>query len=164
MSAFDDVLEANRGYAERFELAGLAAPAAQGLAVLTCIDSRIEPLSMLGLQPGDAKILRNAGARVTEDAIRSLTLATNLLNVSRIMIVAHTDCAMAGSSEAELRARLAARNPEADFRGVELHAATDQLASLAADVELLRACPRLHRHVIVGGFVYDVGTGLLRPA
>ena len=77
----------------RFHTTGLEARAAQGLAVLTCIDSRIEPLAMLGLRPGDAKILRNAGARVTSDVLRSLVLASNLLGVERVMLIAHTDAA-----------------------------------------------------------------------
>src|SRR5262249_58644442 len=75
------------------------ARAAQGLAVLTCIDSRIEPLAMLGLKPGDVKILRNAGARVTEDVLRTLVLAHYLLGATRAMVIAHTDCRMAADNE-----------------------------------------------------------------
>src|SRR4051812_23416288 len=71
-SSFADVLDANRAYASGFPLAGLEPQAARGLAILTCMDSRIEPLALLGLVPGDAKILRNAGARITDDALRSL--------------------------------------------------------------------------------------------
>ena len=76
---FADVLTANQAYAGAFRLAELEARAAKGLGVLTCMDSRIDPLAMLGLEPGDAKILRNAGARVTEDALRTLVLASYLL-------------------------------------------------------------------------------------
>ena len=89
---FADVLAANETYADDFPLPGLPAHAAKGLAVLTCIDSRIEPLAMLGLVPGDAKILRNAGARVTDDVLRTLVLASYLLGVDRAMVIAHTDC------------------------------------------------------------------------
>ena len=81
-------LEANHRYSDGFELGGLDARAARGLAVLTCMDSRIEPLAMLGLRPGDAKILRNAGARVTDDVLRTLVLAAYLLGVDRTMVVA----------------------------------------------------------------------------
>src|SRR5215210_3598807 len=94
-ATFDDVLAANEAYASGFRLRDLEARAAEGLAVLTCMDSRIEPLAMLGLQPGDAKILRNAGARVTDDALRTLVLASYLLGVDRAMVVAHTHCRMA---------------------------------------------------------------------
>ncbi|HSL65209.1 MAG TPA: carbonic anhydrase, partial [Gaiellaceae bacterium] len=96
--AFADVLAANEAYARDFRLAALHGRAAKGLALLTCMDSRVEPLSMLGLLPGDAKIFRNAGARVTEDVLRTLVLATSLLGVDRVMVVAHTDCRMAGGS------------------------------------------------------------------
>ncbi len=89
-----DVLAANEAYAQEFRLEGLAPRAAMGLAVLTCMDSRIEPLRMLGLEPGDAKILRNAGARVTDDVLRTLVLASYLLGVDRAMVVAHTKCRM----------------------------------------------------------------------
>src|SRR3954447_17268964 len=104
--SFIDVLAANAEYVRTFPNAGLPAVAARGLAVVTCMDSRIEPLAMLGLRPGDAKILRNAGARVTADALRSLILATNLLGVTRICVVQHTDCAMAGTTDDLVRARL----------------------------------------------------------
>ena len=76
---FDDLLDANRRYQSEFHDSGVPGKAAKGLAVLTCIDSRIDPLAMLGLKAGDAKILRNAGARVTDDALRSLVLAANFL-------------------------------------------------------------------------------------
>src|ERR1700675_3414652 len=105
---FDDLLEANRRYRTEFHDSGMAGIAAKGLAVLTCIDSRIDPLAMLGLRAGDAKIVRNAGARATRDALRSLVLAVNLLGVTRVCVVQHTDCAMVGTTEVDLRARIGA--------------------------------------------------------
>src|SRR5688500_20368883 len=94
MDPFEDVLTANADYGREFADAGAAGRAARGLAVVTCMDSRIEPLQMLGLSKGDAKILRNAGARVTDDVLRTLVLAVHLLGVERVMVVAHTDCRM----------------------------------------------------------------------
>src|SRR4051812_38228212 len=129
-NAFDDLIEANRTYAASFEHAQLQAPAAKRLAVLTCIDSRIEPLGMLGLKPGDAKILRNAGARVTDDALRSLILAIHLLDVDRVLVVAHTDCAVGDTTDAQLRAHISG----AEAIGIDFHAAEDQHQTLAADV------------------------------
>ena len=105
---FFDVLAANRSYAATYRFAGLEPHAARGLAVLTCMDSRIDPLRMLGLRPGDAKILRNAGARVTDDVLRTLVLATTLLDVERVMVVAHTQCRMAAGTEDEVHAAIAA--------------------------------------------------------
>lgn len=158
---FEDILTANRRYAEGFGLAGLAASARRGLAVVTCIDSRIEPLAMLGLDPGDAKIIRNAGGRVSEDAVRSLILATNLLGVDRICVVQHTRCAMVGTTNAEICGRLAdggsGTSADWDFLPID-----DQVPVLRADVERIRTEPLLPRGVSVAGFVYDVDTGLLR--
>src|SRR5439155_18747058 len=100
--------DANRRYRTEFHDSGVEGKAARGLAVLTCIDSRIDPLAMLGLRAGDAKIIRNAGARVTDDALRSLVLATNLLSVTRVCVVQHTDCAMVGTTNDEIRSRIGA--------------------------------------------------------
>jgi carbonic anhydrase len=153
---FADELAANEGYAGSFAYAGLKPHAAQGLAVLTCIDSRIEPLTMLGLAPGDAKILRNAGARVTPDVLRTLVLASHLLGVDRVMVIAHTDCRMTGREEHVHEAVQAAGAP--DTSEFDFLATDDQVATLQADVELLRSSPFL-THVRVGGFRYDVESG-----
>ena len=158
--AFADVLGANEGHAARFQLADLAAGAAKGLGVLTCMDSRIDPLGMLGLAPGDAKILRNAGARVTDDVLRTLVLASFLLGVERVMVVAHTSCAMANSSEADVHGAIrAAGGP--DTRSISFLTTDDQEYSLRADVQRLRSWPYLG-DVSVGGFIYDLKTGRLR--
>ncbi len=109
--AFADVIAANRRYAAEFHLSGLKPVAAAGLAVVTCMDSRIEPLAMLGLKPGDAKIMRNAGARVTTDVLRTLVVATHLLGVRRVMVVPHTKCRMAAVTEAEIDGRLRPAGP-----------------------------------------------------
>lgn len=157
---FDDLLDANRRYQETFAHGGLAARAARGLAVVTCIDSRIEPLAMLGLVPGDAKIIRNAGGRITDDALRSLILAVNLLGVDRVAVVQHTRCAMAQEGNDGLRARITELRG-VDASGWDFGAIDDQQAVLAADVALVRACPLLPRGLVVEGFIYDVATGAL---
>jgi carbonic anhydrase len=158
--AFGDVLAANDQYADGYALGGLPARAARGLAVLTCMDSRIEPLAMLGLAAGDAKILRNAGARVTEDVLRTLVLAAYLLGVTRIMVVAHTHCRMAAGVEDAVHDEIrAAGGP--DTRSIAFLTTGDQEASLVADVQRIRSWPYL-RDVEVGGFLYDLDTGRLR--
>ncbi len=155
--AFGDVLEANAGYVSGFRLAGLEAWAAKGLAILTCMDSRIEPLAMLGLAPGDAKILRNAGARVTDDVLRTLVLARYLLGVDRIMVVAHTRCRMADGTEEDVHdAVRAAGGP--DTRSISFLMAADQEEALRTDVQRARSWPYLGACAI-GGFLYDVDTG-----
>jgi carbonic anhydrase len=159
---FDDLLNANRRYQQRFIDSGMRGRAARGLAVLTCIDSRIDPLAMLGLTPGDAKIIRNAGARVTDDALRSLVLAVNLLGVDRICVVAHTDCAMAGSTDDQVRERVGEASG-ADATGWTFLATTDQHRTLREDIARIRACELLPERVVVGGFVFDVHSGALVP-
>ena len=156
---FADVLAANAAYAQDFRLAGLEARAARGLAVLTCMDSRIEPLAMLGLQPGDAKILRNAGARVTDDVLRTLVLASYLLGVDRAMVVAHTKCRMAAGEEDDVHDAVAAAGGP-DTRSLAFLVTADQEATLRADVQRVRSWPYLAR-LRVGGFLYDVDTGRL---
>ena len=160
-AGFDDVLAANQKYASDFALAGLSGVAARGLAVLTCMDSRIEPLTMLGLAPGDAKLLRNAGARVTDEVLETLVLARYLLGVERVMVIAHTQCRMAsgGGAEALHEAIRAAGGP--NTRGIAFQTTDDQEATLRHDVERVRSSPYLPG-VVVGGFIYDVDTGLLR--
>ena len=160
---FDDLIEGNQRYAESFELGELKAPAARGLAVVTCIDSRIEPLQMLGLKPGDAKILRNAGARVTEDVLRSLVLATNLLNVSRICIVQHTDCAVAKSSNEDFQTTIG-KLRGTDASSWDFLAINDQQTVLTSDVKKVEECELIPQDVTVAGFIYDVKTGKLNPA
>lgn len=155
---FADVLAANEAYARHFPHRGLQARAAQGLAVLTCIDSRIEPLALLGLEPGDAKILRNAGARVTNDMLRTLVLASHLLGVDRLMVIAHTDCRMTGTEDDVHTALRDAGAP--DTRELDFLVTEDQRETVRDDVQLLRSSPYL-THVRVGGFRYDVETGLL---
>ena len=156
---FADELAANETYANSFSLPGLQARAVKGLAVLTCIDSRIEPLAMLGLRPGDAKILRNAGARVTDDVLRTLVLATYLLGVDRAMVIAHTDCRMTTRSEDDLHTAVTdAGGP--DTRSLAFLVTNNQQETVRADVQRIRSWPYLTR-LHVGGFLYHVETGRL---
>src|SRR3989337_1844799 len=141
-NGFDDLLAANEGYAAQYTSAGLAGKAARGLAVVTCMDSRIEPLQMLGLSKGDAKILRNAGARVTDDVLRTLVLAVHLLGVDRVMVVAPTQCRMAGGSEQDVHTAVQqAGGP--DTRSIAFLVTTDQEHSLRTDVQRARSWPYL---------------------
>jgi len=157
--AFSDVLKANQTYAAGFRLAALEARAAKGLAMLTCMDSRIDPLALLGLAPGDAKILRNAGARVTDDVLRTLVLASHLLDVDRVMVVAHTGCLMGGEEKEVHEAIRSAGGP--DTRSIAFLTTRDQERSVRADVQRVRSWPYLG-NVTVGGFIYDLNTGRLR--
>ena len=161
MGSFDDVLAANEAYAAAFVDAGLPGQAGKGLAVVTCMDSRINPLGMLGLVKGDAKILRNAGGRVTEDVLRTLVLAVHLLGVERILIVEHTECKMASATVEEVHEGIFEASG-LDTRSLDFQLMDDQLAALAVDVQKVRSSPYLPAELVVGGFLYDVRTGVLR--
>ena len=160
MTEFDDLLAANRTFAEDFDLGGFDGVAHAGVAIVTCMDSRIDPLGMLGLSVGDAKIFRNPGARVTPQALEALVLGVHLLGVRRILVICHTRCAMAGSTEAELRERVGA-SADADASWQTFAVVGDQRVALAEDVAKVRSHPLIPDEVAVGGFVYDVDTGLV---
>ena len=160
--AFDDLLAANRAYAETFDLSGFDGIAHAGIAIVTCMDSRIDPLRMVGLEPGDAKIFRNPGGRVTDQALEALVLGVHLLNVRRILVVPHTRCAMASATLDELRARVG-ESAGQDASWQTFGVVADQVAALEDDVRKVRSHPLIPDTVQVGGFVYDVDTGLLDP-
>ena len=161
MGSFDDVLASNEAYASRFVDTGLPGQAAKGLAVVTCMDSRIDPLHMLGLEPGEAKILRNAGGRVTDDVLRTLVLATHLLGVNRVLVVEHTDCRMASATDEQVHQQILAQSG-VDTRSLDFQTMDDQLLSLRNDVQRVCSSPYLPEDLAVGGFLYDVRTGLLK--
>jgi len=161
MRMFHELLDSNRQYAQSFDLGGVPARAARSFALLTCMDSRIEPLVMLGLRPGDAKILRNAGGRVTPDALRSLVFATTFLGVTHVAVMHHSDCALAHRSDAQVRSSLSGAQRHA-VRDWDLLVMPDPDAALAADVQAVRSCEALSAGVVVVGWRYDVGTGLVQ--
>lgn len=160
--SFADVLAANERYAAGFTASGLTGRAAKGLAIVTCMDSRIDPLSIVGMRAGDAKILRNAGARVTDDVLRTLVLATYLLNVHRVLVMPHTQCRMAEATEPAIHQTIL-EDHGVDTRSLEFRTVTDQVAALAYDVTRLRSHPLLPKDLVVAGAIYDVGTGRLSP-
>jgi carbonic anhydrase len=157
---FDDLLDANRSFAEHFELAGFDGVAHAGVAMVTCMDSRIDPLGMIGLHPGDAKIFRNPGGRVTDQALEALVLGVHLLGVRRILVVPHTRCAMATSTLDEMRARVTASAGQ-DASWQTFGVVEDQEGTLRDDVRKIRSHPLIPDSIAVGGFLYDVDTGLV---
>lgn len=160
VSDFSDLIAANEKFVANFVPEGLNGRAAKGLAIVTCMDSRIAPLSIVGMKPGDAKILRNAGARVTEDVLRTLILATHLLGVTRILVMPHTDCRMASGDEAAIHQAIY-ESSGVDTRSVEIRTVTDQRAALELDLMRIRTYPLLPKELeVVGGF-YDVKSGKL---
>lgn len=157
---FDDLLAANRDFAAHFGLAGFDGVARAGVAIVTCMDSRIDPLGMVGLEPGDAKIFRNPGGRVTDQALEALVLGVHLLNVDRILVIPHTRCAMASSTLDQVREKVGASAGQ-DVSWQTFSMVPDQRAALADDVHKVVSHPLVPDTVKVGGFLYDVDTGLL---
>lgn len=159
---FKDLTDANAQYIKTFKYSELTGVAQRGVAIVTCMDSRINPLSVVGMRSGDAKILRNAGARVTEDVLRTLVLATYLLGVKRILIMPHTQCRMAESTEAEIHETIDEQFG-VNTSSLEFRTTKDQIGELKKDVNRVRSYPLLNTGVSVGGAIYDVKTGSITP-
>ena len=158
--SFNDLLEANRDYAQDFEHGGFDGIARAGVAILTCMDSRIEPLEMVGLHIGDVKILRSPGGRVSTSMMTGLVLSVQLLQVDRIMIIPHTKCAMASGTDEDLRQTISERSGM-DTTWLDFGTTQDQVQRLHHDVRAVRNHPLIKDRAEVGGFMYDVDTGLL---
>jgi carbonic anhydrase len=160
--SFKDALVANDDYIKNFKYSELTGTAQQGLAIVTCMDSRINPLSVVGMKSGDAKILRNAGARVTDDVLRTLVLATYLLGVERILIMPHTNCRMAQVDDVEIHREIDAKYG-VDTSEIEFKTVPDQRQALIEDVQKIRGYRLIKTGVVVGGAIYDVATGKITP-
>jgi carbonic anhydrase len=160
--SFSAEITANDGYIKTFKYSGLTGTAQKGLAIVTCMDSRINPLSVVGMRSGDAKILRNAGARVTDDVLRTLVLATYLLGVERILIMPHTNCRMAQVDDVEIHREIDTKYG-IDTSEIEFKTVPDQRQALIEDVQKVRSYRLINKDVIVGGAIYDVATGKITP-
>ena len=148
MTLLDDLLAASESAARP---AVLDQRPAHRLAVVTCMDARIDVFAVLGLELGDAHVIRNAGGRLTDDVLRSLALSSSALGVDTVVVMQHTKCGLEGASEAELRARTGA---DLDFLPI-----ADHEAALKADIERLSGTPYLSALQRIAGFVYDVESG-----
>jgi carbonic anhydrase len=161
VSVTDEVLTANGKYAAQFKLGGLAMPPARHLAVVACMDARLTVEEMLGLNTGDAHIIRNAGGVVTEDAIRSLVISHHLLKTNEFVVINHTDCGMLTFKDEELRERLEKETGIAAVAPASFHAFADVAANVRRGVQRIGAHPWIPKQIPVRGFVYDVKTGKL---
>lgn len=144
------LLDANEGYARARALLNDSRPS-RNLAVVTCMDARIDVFAVLGLHLGEAHVIRNAGGRVTEDVLRSLALSTHVLGVRTVVVMQHTNCGLAGVTDAELQRLTGA---DLGFLPIDDHA-----AALHEDVEMLVSTPYLHPLLVVVGLVFDVESG-----
>ncbi len=160
MTAIDDFLTNNERHASGFDGAELADPPRKKVAVVACMDARMDIPALLGLESGDAHVMRNAGGSVTDDMLRSLTVSQRKLATEEIMLIHHTRCGMAsfeGKAFAnELEAEVGACPP------FDIGTFSDPDANVRASMERVRGCPFLLHREKVRGFVYDIDTGVLR--
>jgi len=162
MSITDDALRANQTYAAQFDAGGLAMPPAKKLAVLACMDARLDPAQILGLKPGEAHVIRNAGGIATEDAVRSLIISHYLLGTQEFMVINHTDCGMLTFKDHDLMERLKRDTGTPAVAPAAFHSFTNLDQNVRDQVMKLRAHPWVPKQISIRGFIYDVKTGKLR--
>lgn len=159
MSTVDELLQANAAYARDFDQGGLPMPPSRKVAVVACMDARLDVYRLLGLSLGQAHVIRNAGGVVSDDVIRSLVISQQLLGTREVMLVHHTDCGMLTFRDDELKDRLEQRTGVRPAFAME--AFRDPAADVAQSLRRLRASPLIPADVPVRGFVYQVETGRL---
>jgi carbonic anhydrase len=157
MAIGDEIRAANDRYTGSFEKGDLPMPPGRRFAVVTCMDARLDPARFLGLEEGDAHVIRNAGGIVTEDALRSLVISHHLLGTQEAIVIGHTDCGMLTFQDSELRERL---GPEAE--GVDFHSFPELDARVGESVAAIQGSPLLPDSFGAAGYVYDVRSGALR--
>src|SRR6266699_3594515 len=162
MTVVQEFLEANEDYARNFQKGNLPMPPARHVAVLTCMDARIDPARLLGLEEGDAHVIRNAGGRASEDAIRSLVISEQLLGTTEIVVIHHTDCGMLTFSNDDLRTKVK-QELHANADNIDFLPFKDLEQSVRDDVTFLRNSPLIPKSIDISGFIYDVRTGKLHP-
>jgi len=157
MSVIDELVQANAKYVKQFGKGQLPMPPGRRLAIVTCMDARIIPSRVLGLEEGDAHVIRNAGGRA-RDALRSLVISQRLLGTREVAVIHHTDCGMLTFTNDQLRDQVR-RELDADASGIDFLPFANVEQSVRDDIEELRRSRLIPRDVPVRGFVYDVRTG-----
>jgi carbonic anhydrase len=161
VAEIEKIRQANRTFAQRFDVGGLDTPPTRRLAILTCMDARLDPARFCGLAPGDAHVIRNAGGRASDDAVRSLIISSRLLGTDEFVVIHHTGCGMLTFADDDLRRKLR-EETGADASHLEFLSFSDLDRSVREDVDRIRGDRFLPEDVIVSGHVYDVRTGELR--
>lgn len=161
MSIFDQLLQANKTYQETFTQGDLPMPPARRVAIVTCMDARLHPEKFLGLDVGDAHVIRNAGGRASEDAIRSLVISQRLLGTREVVVIHHTDCGMLTFSNEDLVAKIR-DELGVDASGRDFLPFGDLETSVLEDVTTIRESPLIPSDIPIFGAIYDVRTGRLQ--
>lgn len=159
MSVVDELVAANRTFAREFDKGGLPMPPARKVAVVTCMDARILPAEILGLEFGDAHVIRNAGGR-TQEALRSLVISQQLLGTREVAVIHHTDCGMLTFTNKELRDKVK-EGLHADASAIDFLPFKNLEESVRDDVTFLLGSPLIPDDIPIRGFIYDVHTGKL---
>ncbi len=162
MSVADELLKANEEFVKNFNLGDLAVQPRRKVAVLACMDSRILFERCLGLQPGDAHMIRNAGGIATDDALRSLIVSHHLLDTQEFIIINHTDCGLLKVKEYKLRAQLAEKMGAIASEPAHFYAFDDLETNVREQMHKVKSHPWIPKHIPVRGFIYDVKTGKLK--
>lgn len=162
MSEVQEFQKANAAYASSFSKGNLPMPPGRHVAVLTCMDARLDPARFLGLEEGDAHVIRNAGGRASDDAIRSITISEQLLGTNEVVVIHHTDCGMLTFSNADLRKKLK-QELNADAEHVDFLPFKDLEQSVRDDGATIKNSPFIPKNIEVSGFIYDVRSGRLLP-
>jgi len=162
MTPVGELLRANETYAATFQKGHLPGLPARRLGVLTCMDARLDPARFLGLEEGDAHVIRNAGGRASEDAVRSLVISQQLHGTNTVVVIHHTDCGMLTLSNADLRTKLK-QELGADAEHIDFLPFQDLEQSVRDDVATLKASPLIPKSVTISGFIYEVRSGRLIP-
>jgi carbonic anhydrase len=160
MSTIDELLENNARFAEAFDDGDLAAPPARRIAIVTCMDARLDPHRILGLAVGDAHVIANAGGVITDDAIRSLAVSQQILGTEEVILIHHTDCGMEGFDDDRFKQRLedaTGKRPEWEGAGF-----SDLDGAVRHSIQRITESPFIPNRGNVRGFVYEVETGRLR--
>jgi carbonic anhydrase len=160
MAITDQLVQANQEYAETFDRGDLPMPPARHVAVVTCMDARLHPETFLGLDVGDAHVIRNAGGRASDDAIRSLIISSRLLGTDEYVVIHHTDCGMLTFSNEDLQQKLADETGE-DASSIDFLPFPDLEQSVRDDVNRIKESRFIPDDIPVRGFVYDCQTGKL---
>ena len=162
MSVAQEFQKANEAYASSFNKGDLPMPPARHVAVLTCMDARLLPARFLGLEIGDAHVIRNAGGRASDDAIRSLAISQQLLGTNEVVVIHHTDCGMLTFGNEDLRKKLK-QQLNADAEHIDFLPFKDLEQSVRDDVATIKNSPLILKNIEVNGFIYDVKSGKLLP-
>ena len=162
MNNLKEFLETNKNYAKKFgNKAELPMPPGKQVTVLTCMDARLDPAKFMGLDEGDAHVIRNAGGRASEDAIRSLVISYKLLGTNEFYVIHHSDCGMESFTKKDMKEHFEETGNNEKVEEIDWLTISNQEESVKSDIEKIRNHPLIPKEIPIHGFIFDVKTGKL---